>query len=120
MRRLQFLTLLTCAALLLSVSVSAPAQIPETMSYQGVLTDGAGTPVSDGNYSLTFKIYTAASGGTEIWTEAQSVLVSGGIFSVILGAVNPLTVPFDAPYWLSLSVNGGPEYTPRTELTSTG
>jgi hypothetical protein len=106
--------------MLLSAALSAPAQIPQTMSYQGVLTDGAGTPVSDGTYSITFRLYPVSTGGTAVWTEAQSIDVSGGIFSAILGAVNPLAVPFDQPYWLALSVNGGAEYSPRTELTATG
>ena len=30
------------------------AQIPRTISYQGALTDAAGNPKPDGNYSITF------------------------------------------------------------------
>ena len=36
---------------------SAFAQIPHTISYQGVLTDTAGNPKPDGNYSFTFNLY---------------------------------------------------------------
>ncbi len=96
----------------------AQAQIPQTMSYQGVLTDGGGTPVLDGSYSLTFKIYTASSGGSDIWTETQTVQVTGGIFSAILGSLNPLDVSFDAPYWLGVAVDGGAEFAPRRTLTA--
>jgi hypothetical protein len=96
----------------------AGAQIPQTMSYQGVLTDGAGTPVPDNTYSLTFRMYTVSSGGSDIWTETQSVQVTGGIFSVILGSSNPLTVAFDTAYWLGVSVDSGPEFTPRRPLTA--
>ncbi len=99
-------------------ALSVRAQIPQTMSYQGVLTDGAGTPVADNSYSLTFRMYTTASGGSEIWIETQSVQVTGGIFSVILGSSNPLAVAFDTAYWLSVSVDGGSEFTPRRPLTA--
>jgi hypothetical protein len=112
------LAILTVALLVLVVAVGW-GLVPETISYQGVLTDGAGTPVADGSYDLTFKIYAVASGGTEIWTETQTVSVAGGIFSAILGSLNPLGIPFDAKYWLGVAVNGGAEFAPRRELTAT-
>jgi hypothetical protein len=55
--------------MLAAMTLLAQAPIPQTVSYQGVLTDGSGTPVVDGSYSVTFKIYTVASGGSEIWSE---------------------------------------------------
>ncbi len=48
------------------------SQIPQLISYQRVLTDNAGNLVSDGNYNLTFNLYTVAVGGSSIWTETQS------------------------------------------------
>jgi hypothetical protein len=124
MRHIQNITSVICAliiggTLLIDGTVHpASAQIPQTMSYQGVLTDGAGTPVSDGSYNVTFSLYAAASGGTAIWTETQSVQVTGGIFSVILGSDTPLALAFDQPYWLGVSVDGGQEFSPRRELTA--
>ncbi|MDH3197508.1 MAG: hypothetical protein OEO21_04630, partial [Candidatus Krumholzibacteria bacterium] len=115
MKRLAILTV----ALLVVLVATGRGLVPETISYQGVLTDGAGTPVADGSYAITFKIYTIASGGTEIWTETQTVNVAGGIFSVILGSLNPLGIPFDAKYWLGVAVDGGAEFTPRREMTAT-
>jgi len=41
--------------LLMLFATSAFAQIPQTMSYQGVLTDANGTAVADGPVNLTFK-----------------------------------------------------------------
>ncbi len=108
-------------ASMMMVLMAVPAvwgQIPQTMSYQGVLTDGAGTAVPDGNYDLTFRLYTVASGGSAFWTETQNVSVSGGIFNVILGSVTPLTDAFDGQYYLGISVNGGGELSPRRPLTS--
>ncbi len=49
--------------LLIMIATSAFAQIPQTMSYQGVLTDPAGNPVA-GPVDLTFKLYDAATDGT--------------------------------------------------------
>ena len=97
----------------------AQAQIPQTVSYQGVLTDASGNLVSDGAYDLTFKLYTVAIGGSPIWTETQaSVPVMKGAFSVMLGSVTTLTPAFDQQYFLGIAVNGGAELTPRVALAS--
>lgn len=101
----------------LCMATFAFGQIPQTMSYQGVLTEANGNPVN-GSVSLTFKLYDAATGGTKLWEETQQVTVINGLFNVILGSVNPLTLPFDKPYWLGICVDGGAELTPRIELTS--
>jgi len=109
--------LLSMLVLVLAAQISW-AQIPQTMSYQGVLADAGGAPVADGSYDLTFSIYDVATGGVALWTETQSVAVVNGVFSVILGSVNPLTPDFDQQYWLGITVGAGPEMTPRTKLTA--
>ena len=114
MKPLSFLSVL----LLLLAAQVVWGQIPQTMSYQGVLTDAAGDPVQDGDYNLTFKLYASASTGTELWTETQTPTIVNGIFNVILGRVNPLDLPFDKPYWLGITVAEGSELTPRVELTA--
>lgn len=92
-------------------------QAPQTISYQGVLTDGNGVPL-DGNFALTFKLYEQAADGSAIWEETQDVAVANGLFNIILGGVTALDLPFDQPYWLGISVAGGSELQPRIELTS--
>ena len=114
MKRLFHLTALCC---LLSLQASW-AQVPQTISYQGVLKEASGTVVPDGSYNLTFKIYDVVTGGTPIWFETQSIDARNGVFNVILGRVNPLSLAFDKPYWLGLSVGSSPELAPRIELTS--
>jgi len=94
------------------------AQIPQTMSHQGVITNASGNPVPDGNVTLAFRLYDGATGGSPLWTETQTVSVSKGIFSTILGSVTPLSLAFDKPYWLGISISGGPELAPRVQLTS--
>jgi hypothetical protein len=115
MKRLLFLSILSLLLVLMLSGPRAWAQIPQTISYQGVLADTSGKIVPDGNYSLTFTLYDAA--GAALWSESQSTTVSDGIFNVILGSGNPLTLPFDKPYWLGVAV-GGVELAPRLQLTA--
>jgi len=93
------------------------AEAPRTLSYQGLLTKETGVPVADGEYVLTFSLYDAETEGTALWTEIHTAAVEGGIFSEILGSVTPLDLPFDAPYWLGITVGEEAEMTPRIPLT---
>ncbi len=112
-------TLVLCTLLALVVMIQqGSAAIPEKMNYQGVLLDGAGSPVADGTYVLTFQIYDVDTGGVPLWGEAQVIPVADGIFDVLLGEVTPMFLQFNVPYWLGISVDGGDELTPRTELTT--
>lgn len=114
MNRLNFLVLW---GLLVSTSATLFAQA--NLSVQGTIQRSFGAAVDDGNYSLTFRLYETDAGGTPIWEETQSdVEVIGGVYSVVLGASEPLDAPFDKPYFLGVSVDGGTELTPRARLTS--
>jgi hypothetical protein len=96
-----------------------PRGSPEHHQLSGLLTDGAGTPVADGPYNLTLKLYGVSSGGAALWSETQSaVSVVRGIFSINLGSVSALALPFDQPYWLGVSIGADAELAPRTPLTS--
>ncbi|MCB0712832.1 MAG: hypothetical protein KDD67_10920 [Ignavibacteriae bacterium] len=115
-------TLSTSCLLLFAVfllSGVAIAQIPRTMSYQGIANDD-GSPIADGTHTVRFLIYTSATGGTPIFVEAQSVTTRGGLFSAIIGSNTPIpsAMQFDGQYWLGISIDGGPEMTPRAALTS--
>lgn len=100
------------------LAVVGAAAVPETMSYQGLLRDAVGDPVPDSAYHVTFRLWTQDIGGALLWEEIQTVHTSDGVFDAVLGSVAPLTLEFDAPYWLGVSVGGDPELTPRTPLTS--
>ena len=110
-----FMLAMACMSCIAAV---AAAQVPPTLSYQGVLTDASGMAVPDGQYSITFRIYDVASGSSHLWAEFKSVEVHKGIFNVILGEVTPFALAFDKQYWLGISVAGQPELLPRTQLTS--
>jgi len=112
-----FFTSLLLYFLLLS---SSYAQIPHLINYQGKLTDTDGNPVADGNHSVTFRIYDAASGGALLWEETQSILVQKGIFSCLLGGVTNLDIAFDKPYWLAIKVGSDAEMVPRQQISASG
>mgnify|MGYP001397516757 CR=1 FL=1 len=112
---------LVTVIMLLALAVGAPlyAAIPSTMSYQGVLTDNGGNLVADGNYNFVFSIYSTPVAGAVLWTETQNTIpLTRGGFNVILGSVTPLNLAFDVQYYLGISVNGGPELSPRVTLAS--
>jgi hypothetical protein len=98
-------------------SVIGFAQIPKTISYQGVLADESGN-LLNGNKELTVRLYDTETGGDAIWEETHNLSVSEGIFNVILGSEIPLDLPFDKPYWLGVTIDSGTELLPRTPLTS--
>lgn len=89
------------------------------LSVQGTIQKSTGATVDDGEYSLKFKLYTTESGGTPVWEETQdNVQITGGVYSVTLGTVEPLTAAFDQTYYLGITVGSGAELSPRARLTS--
>ncbi len=96
----------------------ASAAPPQTINYQGYLTNPGGSPINS-SVGITFKLYNAASGGAPLFTEVQpSVAVSSGNFNAVIGAISPITLPFDVPYWLTVTINADPEMSPRQPLAS--
>jgi hypothetical protein len=100
----------------------ANAEIPQIVGYQGRVTDNAGNPVADGNYTMRFRIYDDPVAGTPLWdSNDQSVALSGGVFSVLLGGSPqpPVTLDFDEDYWLLVTFDGEDQL-PRKPLASVG
>ncbi len=98
------------------------AQIPRTLSYQGVLTDSSGNPKPDGVYTFTFRLYDTSSGGNAIWTEIKDVNIERGLFSTILGdqvSFEP-NINFEKQYWLGIKPGAEPELPQRIPLSSVG
>ena len=107
------LTIMACLA-----TGKAGAAPPQTINYQGFLTNPTGTPVNT-PVVMTFRLYNTASGGAALYTETQlSVSVNNGGFNAIIGAVLPIALPFDVPYWLTVAINSDPEMSPRQPLSS--
>ena len=94
------------------------AAVPQTINYQGYLTSPSGAAVN-ASVPMVFKLYDAVTGGNVLHTETQpTVVVSNGIFNVVLGTTTALTASFAGPYWLGVTVGADPEMTPRQPLTS--
>lgn len=101
----------------------APAQ-PEgdaspVFSYQGMLTDQIGTPVS-ATVVMSFTLHDSPVSTTTLWgPEVQTVTVSNGLFHVVLGSVVPITAREDVADDLYLGiVVSGEELLPRERVTS--
>ena len=107
--------------LLVPATVPADAQVPQSMSYQGYATTLTGAPIADGQYTFTFALYTGETTGSPLWREVhQNVTVKRGLFNVVFGAGNPpvpLSIAFDAQYYLGITLGTNPEMMPRVRLT---
>ena len=89
----------------------------QQINYQGKLTDDAGATVADGDFSITFSLYTQPSGGSAVWTETTSNTITSGLFSVMLGSSTPLTsVDFNQTLYLGINVESDGEMSPRKIL----
>ena len=98
---------------------TAFAAVPHLINYQGRVTDTSGNPLT-GSYSITFRIYDAATAGNLLWEETHTgVVVDKGLFGVLLGSVTALDIPFDKPYYLEIKA-GNEVMTPRQRITSAG
>lgn len=115
-----YLIILTTLAMTFLMTTFVYAVVPHLIRFQGKVTDKSGAPLT-GSYNITFRVYNAEAGGTLKWSETQTAVpVNNGIFTVLLGNVTPLDLPFDESYWLSMEVNNDGEMAPRQQLSSVG
>ncbi|MDI6766753.1 MAG: hypothetical protein QME52_08030, partial [Bacteroidota bacterium] len=110
------------AVLVLVLPLIVYSQVPNKISYQGLLTTSSGTPVLDGSYNLKFDIYNLPGGGSLKHTETQiGIPVSKGTFSVLL---RPTSTIFAESLFVEVTALAGPisglplTFSPRSELTS--
>lgn len=133
------------AALALAAATMLPpvfgAQYPPgKLTFQGHLTDAAGTPLGQtapANVQVEFRLYrhaTSSAASDVLWAEKQSVKVSGGFFNTLLGNGLPtgvagethtnnlaalFTGPDAAQRFLGVTVVGqGSEIRPRIQFFS--
>jgi len=99
--------------LTLSAGVVLADEVTSAINYQGRLTDSSGSPLS-GTYTVTFRLYEAATGGTALDTDIHDVVVTDGLFNT--------EIDFDQSYfdgralWLGVKVGTDSEMTPRQEF----
>lgn len=88
------------------VSAASQAQVPTTVPFSGSLSTAAG-PV-DGNVSVVFRLFNAATNGNEVWTETHNLSAAGGLVLTQLGSAGtPLdAMVFDGtPLWLEIEID---------------
>ena len=112
MRRILFGFLLIM--LLSAISLAVPGQI----SFQGVLKDSAGNPIT-GTRTVDFAIYSTSTGGGASWSETQTVTIEAGLYNVKLGSVHPFDLSdFDGnTKYLAVAI-GGSEILPRVVIVT--
>lgn len=112
---------------------TAQASAASVFTYQARIMDSQGNPIADGNYSMKFSLYTAASGGTPVWTasgvvatpSAITVHATNSLVTVYLGDTaaghNPLTsVDWSvSDLYLGITIGSDSEMSPRRRLAST-
>lgn len=101
-----------------ALSLTAHAQVPQRLGYQGRLLKADGSPEA-GALEVTFSLHDSATGGTALWREVQNLGFVDGFYAVQLGEATPLPASiFDgAPRWLELNL-GGSALTPRQAVAS--
>ena len=107
----------------ISSTAYAATGINRTINFQGKVVNKDGTNVSDGQYTFVFKLYDAASGGANPWTETQNnVQVTAGIFRVALGSTTTFAsagVDFNTDnLYLAINFNSDGEMTPRVRFAA--
>ncbi|HVK39868.1 MAG TPA: hypothetical protein VNA88_15130 [Candidatus Kapabacteria bacterium] len=110
---------LPIAAFLLLGVMTAAAQLPRTISFQGALTGADGKPLT-GPHTLAISLYDTETLGAPLFTESHGVELTNGIFNLLIGSHDPLPgdIVFDKAYWLGVMVDGQPELAPRMPLTA--
>ncbi|GEM_PF-3403082 len=115
MNRIHF-GLLSLGLLALQVGLPVPAlaaDVSPAITAQGVLRQSAGG-LQDGVFSMTFRLFDTATGGTARYQETQMVDVDSGVFTVTLGPTTGDPTSFrqlfrDTPgMWLEVEVAGDP------------
>jgi hypothetical protein len=98
--------------------VDAITSVSRTMTYQGILTDSDGNPISGESRTITFRLFDSITGGTLLWNQTTPITTDGnGYFSANLGN---LSLPFDEDYFLELQIQGEQPMTPRQMMGMSG
>ncbi|MEW5925147.1 MAG: hypothetical protein AB1746_14280 [Candidatus Zixiibacteriota bacterium] len=111
------MSMILAALVICAMAFNVSAQAPNSISYQGRLTNAAGDPITTAT-SVTFYIYAAASGGAPLFTSTQSVTPdANGVFTVELSPMTSAILDGSKRY-LGLKIGADAEMTPRQLLTS--
>jgi hypothetical protein len=127
---------LLLAALLSSLPSPLPAQtVPALVNYQGRLANPDGTALPTADYTLTFKLYDAATNGGLVWGpqifDGAAAQGHGGRVPVVQGWFNVMLGPADttgaalsdaftgATRYVEVTVSNRPPIAPRQQILTT-
>jgi hypothetical protein len=116
----QMIKKIALAAMILLTITSTAFSVPMNLSYQGFILDNNGQPINS-TVNIMFNLYVTEVDNQSIWAETHNdVIVSDGIFNVILGIEAPLKHEFfKDDLYLGISIDGSSEMQPRRKFTST-
>jgi len=99
-----------------AAAAAAHAEVPRLLGYQGRLLRADGTSAT-GTATVTFGLFEAATGGTPLWTESQTLGLSDGYYATFLGLATPApdALPDGGARWLDVRVGSEP-LSPRQQL----
>ncbi len=122
MKRLQIPRIVLTVSAMIVFTISAVAEVPSIINYQGRLTDDAGQPVTVSKL-MKFKIYGSDTGDDSLWSSGfQVVELSNGLFEYGLGSHVPLPAELfteDGVRYLGMTIDVNPESQPRIQLVCT-
>ena len=102
--------------LIITIFLSISA-IPNSINFQGKLTDMEGVGIND-TLDITFRLYTSESGGSHLWENTVSdISISRGLFSVELDSFSS-EIDFSTTYWIEMEIDDE-VLSPREKLNST-
>ncbi|MFC1546678.1 hypothetical protein ACFL4O_03055 [bacterium] len=92
------------------------------ISYQGKLNDSSGNPIDTAGspITVTFRLYDALEGGSEVWAQNQGVEFENGLFNVTFEDAGLDNLAFDKQYYISIQIAGDNEMSPRQAISASG
>lgn len=100
--------------LVLTAGIASAAIVPQRIDFSGNLTNAAGTPLT-GIYTVTFRLYTGAGGGTALATDTHAVRANRGEYKTTLNF--PAGRYNGQGLWVGVQRSPDPEKAPRTVLS---
>lgn len=105
----------TMILLFFSPGIAPASPVVKQLPYTKSIALGSGT------YTFRFSLWTAETGGTQVWSEEQTMVLGTPVINTSLGKVTPLSgVDFSQQLWVQVEQKTGATYTslgPRDVLT---
>lgn len=102
------------------LTAMAFAAVLSTLGFLSCLAKADGSPVTDGQYSVTFTIYDAPDAGNVRWQDINQVTTKEGYFNTIIGEgankLDPSGVDFTKSLYLGVRGEKDAEMTPPVRL----